>query len=152
MFDEELKLLRGLARFRDVDTPNLKLMAMAGDRLHLDPGEVLIEEGAESDAVYIIMAGKVAVTRLVDGLPTSLGEMQTGAIVGEIGVVLRQARFATLTATEPLTVLRLEASVYIDLVKQLPQLAISTIRELSTRLVEISARYAESQARAEHGG
>jgi CRP-like cAMP-binding protein len=148
MFDEELKLLRALARFKEVDTSNLKLMAMAGERVYFDAGEVMIEEGARSDSVYIIMSGVADVTRSVNGVATSIGVMDPGAIVGEIGVVLNQPRFATLTARTPLTALHLEASVYVDLVKQLPQLAIATIRELSQRLVEITARYSEAQAKA----
>jgi CRP-like cAMP-binding protein len=149
MFDEELKLLRALARFKEVDTSNLKLMAMAGERVYFDAGEVMIEEGAHSDSVYIIMSGVADVTRTVNGATTSLGAMDPGSIVGEIGVVLNQPRFATLIARTPLTALHLEASVYVDLVKQLPQLAIATIRELSQRLVEITARYSEAQAKAE---
>jgi CRP-like cAMP-binding protein len=149
MFDEELKFLRAQARFKEVDTSNLKLMAMAGERVHFEAGEVMIEEGAHSDSVYIIMSGVADVTRTVNGARTEIGVMDPGSIVGEIGVVLGQPRFATLTARTPLTALHLEASVYIDLVKQLPQLAIATIRELSTRLVEITSRYSEAQARAE---
>jgi CRP-like cAMP-binding protein len=146
MFELELKLLRGLPRFRDVDIPKLKLMAMTGERLQLEPGEVLLREGDISDCVYIVLAGEADVTRITNGVPILLSTMAPGAIVGESGVVLDQPRAATLTARSPLTVLRLDASTYLDLIRQVPQLALATIRDLAARLVETSDRYAASLA------
>ncbi len=148
MFDLELNLLRGLARFRDVDTAKLKLMAMAGERVQLESGEVLLAEGEASDCVYIILAGSADVTREIAGVATRLSRMEPGEIVGEIGVVLDQPRIATLTAVTPLTVLRLDAGTYLELLKQVPQLALATIKDLAKRLATTAERYSESVARA----
>jgi CRP/FNR family transcriptional regulator, cyclic AMP receptor protein len=148
MFDLELTLLRGLGRFKDVDTSKLKLMAMAGERIEVEADEALLEEGHASDCVYIVLAGDADVTRTINGVTTQLSHIAKGDIVGEIGVVLRQPRVATLTARTPMTVLRLDGRTYMDLLQQVPQLAIATIRDLSERLVEASDRLAQGQADA----
>ncbi|MGL4727539.1 MAG: Crp/Fnr family transcriptional regulator [Bosea sp. (in: a-proteobacteria)] len=151
MFELELNLLRGLPRFKDVDTSKLKLMAMTGERLDVVQGEDIFVEGQPSDCVYIVLEGAADMTRTIDEVTTFLTEVVKGDIVGEIGVVLDQKRIATLTARTPMTVLRLEAATYMDLLKQVPQLAIATIRDLAERFVSAYDRLAQGQAAAVHG-
>jgi CRP-like cAMP-binding protein len=151
MFDLELNLLRGLPRFKDVDTSKLKLMAMTGERLDVQAGESLLVEGQPSDCVYIVLSGSADVTRTVEGMTMHMTDIVKGDIVGEIGVVLNTLRMGTLTARTPMTVLRLEAETYMDLLKQVPQLAMATIRDLAERLVDACDKLAHEQAMAGHG-
>ena len=51
----------------------------------VQPGDVLIEEDAESNGFYIVLRGKLAVSRTMeDGQSMVVGELEEGEVFGEI--------------------------------------------------------------------
>jgi CRP-like cAMP-binding protein len=147
VFDEEVRLLRGLDRFRELDMGSLKLLAMAGQRVRLQPGETMFRQGTDPTSVYVLMTGEAALTRADAGVVTLLTVFGPGAIVGEVGVVLGEKAFASLTARTAVTALRFDGAVYTDLLQQVPGLAMATIRELSEMLMLATRGYAELKSR-----
>lgn len=149
MFLDEVRVLCCQSRFRNVDAATLKLLALAGDRLTFEAGEQIMAEGEESDSVFILLAGEAEIARAAHGVRVVIAKAQVGAVVGEIGVVLRERRSASLTATTPVTALRIEAANYLDLIRQVPQLAFATIQELSRQVLHVTSRYTEARASCE---
>jgi hypothetical protein len=66
----------------------------------LQPGDVLVEQGAVGDALFLLLDGIVRVT--VDGEPVA--ELGPGAVVGERATLEGGLRTATLTAVTPVRV------------------------------------------------
>jgi cAMP-dependent protein kinase regulator len=68
---------------------------------------MLIEEGSEGDAVYILAEGTLVVTRSSDDAPgvVELARLGPGALVGEMAIVSCGARSATVRARGPVLVL-----------------------------------------------
>jgi len=62
-------------------------------------GTVLIQEGDAGDALYVIVAGKADVTRLVDGQRKTLGRLGGGSIFGELSLITGMAPTASVSAT-----------------------------------------------------
>jgi len=102
----------GRAHFPDLSRlpPDVLATLWPHITLHaLEAGEVLVAEGTPSDAVYLLALGGVSVEKTdPDRGVVALGRLGAGAVVGEMGVVLRQARTATVRATESTVALRLE--------------------------------------------
>lgn len=151
MFLDEMRVLSGQARFKNVDAATLKLLALAGERITFDTEEQVFSESDDAEHVFIILSGEARLTRSITCAQghhvgdAHIGVANIGAVIGEIGVVLRQPRFATFTANTPLTVLRFEASDYLELLRRAPQLALSTIKELSRQLINVTSLHLQTR-------
>ncbi len=80
-------------------------------------GEVVIRQGDEPDDFFVINAGTVEVTQLDEsGTARVLRRMGAGEFFGEIGLLSRIPRTATVTAIEPLQLIALPGQAFLDLV------------------------------------
>lgn len=100
--------------FHGVDRPALAgLLRQFGHRLHLAPGEDLITEGDEADAIFFIESGRFEVRKLSEqgSHPEDgghrIGLALPGALVGEVALLDRGRRSATVRAVEASAVLML---------------------------------------------
>jgi len=92
---------------------------------------VILRQGDAADRFYLIGEGSVAVTQAPKegGAEAHLRDLGPGDVFGEIGLLRRSPRTATVTATSPGLLLALEADAFRDLVGSGPG--------LSTRLLDL---------------
>jgi Major Facilitator Superfamily/Cyclic nucleotide-binding domain len=105
----EIALLRSLQVFRILPIPALEGLARAAERVTLSTGDVLIREGEEGDRFYAVVDGGLDVT--VHGAPA--GRMTRGDGVGEIALLKRVPRTATVTAASATSVLALDREAFL---------------------------------------
>ncbi len=73
----------------------------------LDVGVALFHEGDPGDALYVIVDGEVAVQ--AEGPPlVEMARLGPGAFIGEVALMTEQPRSATVTATQPSELLRID--------------------------------------------
>ena len=96
--------LRELPSFAALGADDLAEVLEHGDWVNVAPGETIIEQGAEGDAFYAIRSGQVEVYK--DGEPT--GSLGPGAHFGEVALLMDVPRTATVVATTPARVFRLD--------------------------------------------
>ena len=94
----------------------------------LDADDVLFDEGDLGDALYVIVSGRVKITR--DRLP--IAELGPGECVGEMAALDWEPRSATVTAREPTSLVRLDRNDLMDLLADYPEL----VQALAAVLVE----------------
>ncbi|HYP90396.1 MAG TPA: cyclic nucleotide-binding domain-containing protein, partial [Polyangiaceae bacterium] len=68
-------------------------------------GSLIVEEGAEADAAFLVTAGNCEVYRDVDGEKRSVRTLGAGEIFGEMGLLTRAPRTATVAARSEVTVM-----------------------------------------------
>jgi len=68
----------------------------------LAAGEILVREGEPADELFVLLEGKLAVSLEAGG--QQLGELEPGAVVGEVAVLSGTLRTATATAVTPVRV------------------------------------------------
>lgn len=79
----------------------------------MQAGDLIIEEGEESGGVFWVCSGTVDISRRNQNKETThLALLGSGALVGEMGLITRSPRVATVTATEAVQVLVLPAKAY----------------------------------------
>ncbi|MCB9451395.1 MAG: SLC26A/SulP transporter family protein [Anaerolineaceae bacterium] len=94
--------------------------------VHLEEGDVLIHEGAESDDLYFIELGQVTVTvDVADGTSVRLQTLSMGTLVGEIGFILKTQRSATVKADFTTVARRLTRDAMNLLEAENPELALA---------------------------
>jgi NTE family protein len=114
---ELLTRLATLPLFAGLDAASLGDLADAMHWLPLRGGETLFEQGEESDSLYLLMYGRLAAVRTGhDGQPRAIGSVAPGECVGEIGLITRQPRMASVSALRDSELLRLPRSAFEKLV------------------------------------
>lgn len=76
------------------------------------PGDVLLREGDTAAAAYLIESGAVEVSKMVDGRRIVLNTLGPGAIVGEMALIDRGPRSATVSATAKTIALIIDQKVF----------------------------------------
>jgi hypothetical protein len=109
---------------------DLELLAFMATLRGFARGEVLMHEGAEGDAAFMILSGRVDVTRAGESMPVAT--LEPGALVGQLALLDRARRSATVTAATDTTALELKASVFGNLVNASSPLALRFQREVAT--------------------
>ncbi len=140
--EDEIRTLQQIPMFRDLDASKLKLMAFAGQRITCRKGDLLFEEGDPPDAVYIILDGEVEVVRPGPAGEVVLARLGRIELIGEIGVLCNKCRNARIVASSDVQALRIEKMTFMQIVQQVPKLAMAIIRELSERLEHANERLA----------
>jgi predicted acylesterase/phospholipase RssA/CRP-like cAMP-binding protein len=101
---------------------------------HLAAGELLFEQGDTADACFFVVAGRLLVSeRAADGTSVPLAELGRGEVVGELGLLDRAPRSATVRALRDTTLAVFSADVFDGLVTRSPALMLHVARALLTR-------------------
>jgi CRP/FNR family transcriptional regulator, cyclic AMP receptor protein len=95
--------LRAVPVFAEMSEPDLKRIATFATEDSVPAGATLMREGDFSNEMIAIESGTAEVTR--DGQP--LGSLGPGDVFGEIGVLERAQRTASVTASSPMRLIRL---------------------------------------------
>ncbi len=99
-----------------------RVAEMAAD-VRLVAGEFAVPEGGER-ALYAVLAGKIEVVKLVDGVERTLGWRTPGAIFGEVPLTLGTPFPGGYRASEPSRVLRLDVKQYYAIVAAAPEISL----------------------------
>ena len=140
----EASVLKQIPMFREVELGKLKLMAFASERVRYGAGEMIVQEGDSPDAVYVVLSGTVEVLRNSAQGPVRVAQLRDGAIVGELSVLCDSLRTASIAAVDEVWMLKIEKSIFLDLMMHSPQLAMAVNRELARRLESMLATISAS--------
>lgn len=101
--------------------PDIVLLA-AGDRI--------FSAGDSADALYVLLEGEVDIQ--TDG--TSIDVARSGEIVGEMALIDRNPRSATVIALTPARLARIDRRRFLYLVSNTPTFALDVMTVMATRL------------------
>jgi len=96
--------LKNTPLFADVDDEQLKKVATFATMESAVEGKTIIREGGYSNDFYIIESGNVKIEREGD----QVAELGPGDVFGEQGLLEKQARSATVTATSDVRLIKIE--------------------------------------------
>ncbi len=116
----------------------LDTLATAAELHEVGGGEVVVRQGTEADAMYVLVHG-VAEVRL-DGPNadegTVLGVLETGALFGELAMLTDELRTATVRAIEPLIILAIPRRSLLEVLQHHPDLAQEVWTTVARRRLE----------------
>ena len=98
-----------------------------------DTGDYLIREGTSETRMYIIISGSVAIMTEANGKRVALDALEEGSCVGEMAMIDRMPRSASVVATRETTALAINETV-LRLSK--PRLCLKLYRNLAAILSE----------------
>lgn len=136
----KIALLEVLDLFADATRSSLEQLAKACEEMSLPAGQVVVAEGDQADALYVLVDGQVEVSARGEGSRRRhLRTMGPRSYFGEIGILRGVPRTATVQTTEPSTLWRISADDF--------QAALSSGAASASMLTLASSRLARSHPR-----
>ena len=105
-------------------------------------GQVIISTGAAGAVMYVVLAGRVAIS-VGNSVVEHVGP---GGMFGELALVDRAARAATASADTDCRLLAINRNVLLDLVKAKPEFGASLLKLIALRMQLLAQQVAQMQA------
>lgn len=132
--DTKVQALKGAPLFDSLSRKDLTQLARVSEDLEVEPGKVLCKEGEIGHEFFVIIDGKVNVSRKGRRVATR----GSGEFLGEIALLEEMPRTATVVAETPVRVVVLTRKDFRHLLDQNPGVERKVLRTLARRLAEMS--------------
>jgi predicted acylesterase/phospholipase RssA/CRP-like cAMP-binding protein len=142
---EQVKLLKRIPLFRNLDDSDLGLIATKLHRERYSKGVYVFNKGDFGDTLYLVDSGELAVVG--DDGDQAIAFLGPGSFVGEISLLLAQPRTATLQVVIDAQLWALRKADFEALIRTRPAIALEMMREISRRLVKTTEQKAVSRKR-----
>ena len=132
---EDLETLRSLPLFARVSDADLEDIASHLIERRYPRNTPIVEEGLAGDYMYVIREGRVKVTKLSeDGREKILEFLEAGDFVGEMALLERAPRSASVKTLSPVRLLALSRTDFLATLRRNSDLALAVIEVLCSRL------------------
>jgi len=115
--------IRSISLFSTLDVTELERLAHSSADLHLSAGEFAVHEGGDR-ALYAVLAGKIEVVKVIDGIERTLGWRVPGEIFGEVPIAFGTVFPGGYRASEPSRVVRVEPKEYYAVAAVSPEVSV----------------------------
>jgi len=105
-------------------------------------GESIVRQGEVGDCMYVIQEGQVEVVVEKAGEEVRLMVLDTGELFGEMAIVERQVRMATVRALGQARVLTIDQKNFLRRIHEDPSLAWNVVQTMSRRIRELAEEVA----------
>lgn len=141
--EQVLEALGKVPIFASLDDRNRRKLAKLCALKSFDKDSVLFEEGTMGLSLFIVISGKVDLSKKSGSKTVGLGRVENGGLLGQLALLDDQPRAATATAVEATECLLLTRDSFDTLVKKDPAIAwcltpalAERVRDLQTLAVE----------------
>jgi hypothetical protein len=115
-------ILAKMAIFKGLNRSQIEMIAERFEQVYLEEGKRLFSQGERGEHFFIILSGKVLVSREKNGGVQRLAVLTSGDYVGEESLLLGRARSASVDAVEATRLLRLDIEDFTWMLRQFPQI------------------------------
>lgn len=103
-------------------------------------GEEIVCQGDVGDCMYVIQEGQVEVVKVTDDNEVPLMVLDTGEVFGEMAIVEREVRMATVRALGRARILTIDKKGFLRRIHEDPSLAYRVVQTMSRRIRDLSAQ------------
>lgn len=141
------ELMSSVPLFRTLGPYDIAQLLAHASIKHFTPGQTVIRQGEPAKTVYVLISGRLLVTESMNDstVELRLGELVSGEIFGELGILRDQPRSATVQAVERCTCLVFPQTDFLKVLETSSQLSLGLLKVLAKRVYEADralARYA----------
>jgi CRP/FNR family transcriptional regulator, cyclic AMP receptor protein len=131
--------LASVPLFSACSKKELALVAKRAEDVSVEPGKVLVREGAAGDQFFVIVEGTAEVSRHGQ----NVAELGPGAFFGDLALLDRAPRNATVTAVTPMELVILGQREFAGIIDEVPGFAHKLLAGLAHRLRQYDAQSAQ---------
>ena len=122
--------LRSVPLFEGMSEASITSIGRFAHPIEYRTGDVLVREGDPGDSFMVMLSGRAA----VDQGGQRIREMSAGEFLGEISLIDRGPRTATVTAPEPIEALTVTAEDFGHLMDDYPAVRLAILTALTHRI------------------
>jgi CRP-like cAMP-binding protein len=119
--------------FSSCSTRDLGKIAKAADRINMVAGTTIITQGTAGKQAFVLLSGSATVKRNGKKIAT----VQAGAIVGELSLLDRGSRTATVVCDTDCELLVIDARHLFAVIDEVPAMAHKLLAALATRIRDL---------------
>lgn len=131
--------LANLPLFTDLDPATLHALIQQARPVELAAGKLLFRQGDDSKSLFVVVDGAV-VPIAEGGSRRKLAVLERGALVGEIGLLTRQPRNASVAALVDSKLLAIDRTALVPAMRSQPALAEGILRPARQRMLDRQLR------------
>jgi CRP-like cAMP-binding protein len=139
---KQIGLLRSVWLFNECSRRELDQLAGVAHVFGVGPRHELIHADGVAGEFVVIVDGKAEVVRHGSVLAT----LGPGDFAGEMALLDRQERVASVTTTEPSTVMRLTGANFDVVLREMPSFARKILTVVSRRLRDVETRFVTGES------
>jgi signal transduction histidine kinase len=141
------EVLRGLPYFSDLPQGLLDQVCRESERIDVEAETTIIEEDSLSEDMFVIVEGELRVTKQGTDREVVLATLGPGEVVGEIALLDKAPRTASVTTISPSSLIRIPANAFEDLIED-SRVVRRMFRTVTSRLrgIEDTLRHEERMA------
>jgi CRP/FNR family transcriptional regulator len=126
--------------FANLTPVDLKQVAALAEEETFGDGEEIAHEGEVGDVMFVIVSGEVMVCSHRNGVETEIARRKAGDYVGEMAIIGREPRMASLIAVGDVRTLCIDQKSFESLIRERPDVSLAVMRVLGQRLKEASLK------------
>ena len=139
------EILRSIEFFEDLDEDVLQALLDRSESMELVRGDVIFEEGAAADTLYVVEQGRIAISnKSFDGRESMVALMEEGDLFGEMALFDGLGRSAEARALEASQVLAMPFEPLLALWNAQPNLLWKVVGLLTRRLRAMDSALADA--------
>ncbi|MCF6354726.1 MAG: cyclic nucleotide-binding domain-containing protein [Candidatus Polarisedimenticolaceae bacterium] len=136
---EKIPLLKSVPLFSGLDDAELHTLFDHASVRSFPKNSVIINDGDESDSLYVIASGKVKIFLMDDkGKEIILNFQSVGEYFGELSLLDQVCRSASVITLEPCQFIVISRMAFMHCISQHPEVALRVIRDLTARLRDLT--------------
>jgi CRP-like cAMP-binding protein len=128
--NQKVEMIKRAPLFAGLSKRELEQIASIADEIDLREGKELTIQGKPAREFFVLLEGSADVTK--DG--KRINQLDDGDFFGEIALVSRSPRTATVTATSPIRALVITDRAFRRLLEDSPQIQLKVLEALAERL------------------
>lgn len=141
----DIELLRGTELFAELSDEALDRVVATAVSRELRRGDVVFEEGAAPDHLYVVEDGRIAIaSKSIDGRESVFALMERGELFGEMGLLDGLGRSAEARALEPSQITEIPYQPVREVFEENPALLWGVVALLAGRLRSMDSALADS--------
>jgi signal transduction histidine kinase len=127
-------VLKRLPFFSDLTDEHLQRLVSITESRSLPSETTVFREGDPPDGMYVVLQGRVRVYMTAEGQDADLATLSAGDFFGEMALLDGQPRSASVQCVDDCSLLLLERSDFLELLKSSPTLLEDVLADLSQRM------------------
>jgi CRP/FNR family transcriptional regulator, cyclic AMP receptor protein len=134
---DTLVFLRSVRLFRNIEPPELRILADSLRERPLKRGQILMREGDSGEEMFLVRSGSLVISKAVTGrVEQVLARVGPGDFFGEMALFDRSPRSATIQADADTTLLVLDRAALTKLTEVSPRAAAAFFESLVLIFIE----------------
>ncbi len=128
------EMLQAIPIFAELNPKDVTTICRSSKRYTVPPGTQVIREGAQGDALFVILSGELEVTKDDHGREIVLASRGAGEFLGEMSLLEQVPRTASVRAVRDSELLEIGAGTFQQLLEDNPTIASTLLRTIAARL------------------